>query len=281
MVPAQELIRTKHCNSILAAAFGVEFACSRASDHARRTWKVVQTAAGPAGTFADFDHFVFFSYSDLHETDIIPRDLPTRAIAFFAWTTFAFGAYTFQSRSAAWWHVLDIDAPNPALIVPMPIFKPYGQSTMRQENVMRETDPRALWFIRSDGGLGVPVVGELPVLWHGHKDFLRLDGSPRKTIKIKVNWPGYERWEKQIRPMSDKGDNSVKRLANLVANKVNLFLSEHDINQGHTGTNPRYVVGTQPGQISARDVLLLGIVIVSGGAAMPIVQLRDGFAFAF
>lgn len=52
---------------------------------------------------------------------------------------------------------------------------------------MKDVDERTLWFICRDGSLGVPVADKLPSLWHEDKDFLRVNGRPRKTIKIKFS----------------------------------------------------------------------------------------------
>lgn len=53
---------------------------------------------------------------------------------------------------------------------------------------------------------------------------------------------------------------------------------DHDPSVSHTvGAHPRWRIGSQTGQIRPGDVLLLGIVLVSDGAAMPIMQVRDDF----
>ena len=112
-------------------------------------------------------------------------------------------------------------------------------------------------------------------------------------------WPGYGNdWEKQIRLEGDTGDRSVNRLAGLVANKVRDFVyvsscisasltslkevQEHDPNVSNSvGTHTRWRIGSPADQISASDVLLLGILHVSDGTAMPILQVRDDFGTVF
>ena len=92
----------------------------------------------------------------------------------------------------------------------------------------------------------------------------------------------------------DTGDRSVDRLAGLVASKVRDFIhvgsiiaasvatlerlqAHHPDASNPIGTHARWRIGSQAGQISASDVLLLGILHVSDGAAMPILQIRDDF----
>ena len=43
------------------------------------------------------------------------------------------------------------------------------------------------------------------------------------------------------------------------------------------GAQLRWRIGGNVNQVGARDVLLLGLVIVSDGAAMPILQVREDF----
>ncbi|VDC06266.1 unnamed protein product [Peniophora sp. CBMAI 1063] len=280
MVPVEQLIKARLHGSILVAAFGFNFAYKRTLAHASRAW-LEESASAPNGTWGSFEDFVDASYSDLLESDGKPKGLISISIPFYAWATFkfGFGAYAFQASSAGWWYLMDMKTEDTRLIIPLKIFEPYNlKPGVRQENVMKEVDLRPLWCICRDGTLGVPVIGELPELCRGNEAFERADGSPRKTMKVKINWPGYAPSDKQIRPLSDKGDRSIKRLMTLVAGKVCAFLDEHATAcTAKMGTEAAYVIGTQTGEISSRDVLLLGIVIVSEGAATPILRLRDDF----
>ncbi|VDB95280.1 unnamed protein product [Peniophora sp. CBMAI 1063] len=273
---ARQLLEIRHRGSILSAAFGRDFALQHALDHATHTW-IAERATSSDG-WGTLEDFIQASYLDLNERDHIPRGLPANSIPFFSWGIVAFDAYTFQARSRSWWYLLDMIAPDPTRIVPSSLFVPYaGTSATRSESVVQGFKRKALWFVRRDGGLGVPAEGSRPLLWHGEKEFQR---SPwRKTMKIKFNWPGYDGWwEKQIR--MDAGDRSIGRLASLVANKVRDFIYDHDPSVTHSvGTQARWRIGSQAGRISASDILVLGILLVSDGAVMPILQVRDNFVF--
>ncbi|VDC06277.1 unnamed protein product [Peniophora sp. CBMAI 1063] len=276
-ISTRRLIEAKHRDSVLSAAFGLHFAIKHAFDHALSVWKAETSAS--SDDWVNLEDFVRASYLDLSESDYTPHGLPPYAIPFFAWGTFDFDAHTFQARSASWWHLLDMAAPRPSHIIPSTLFVPYARTSVtRSENVVKGFKRTTLWFVRCDGGLGVPVEGNRPLLWHGAKEFRR----ERKTMKIKLSWPGYDdEWEKQIRLMSDAGDRSICRLAGLVANKVRDFVCDHDPSFGHPiGTHSRWRIGSHAGQIRAGDILLLGIALVSDGAAMPILQVRDDFVFA-
>lgn len=189
LVTAQHFIGAKHRGSVLSAAFGLDFAVKHAFDHALCVWTAENSADSDGRV--NFEDFVRASYHDLNELDHMPHGLPPRAIPFFAWGTFAFDAYTFQARSASWWHLLDMAASDPSRIIPSTPFIPYAKtSATRSENVLKRFKRACLWFVHRDGELGVPVEGNRPLLWQGEKDFRRSDGMERKTMKIKfsVRW---------------------------------------------------------------------------------------------
>ncbi|VDB95284.1 unnamed protein product [Peniophora sp. CBMAI 1063] len=279
---ARHLVEERHRASVLGAAFGQDFAIEYALDHALNAWTAESKAS--SNIWASFADFIQASYDDLTEPDRRPRLLPPNSVPFFAWNTFVFEAYTFMApRSATWWYILDMTTPRPANIIPSSLFIPYANAApVRSENALQGFKRTPLWFICQDGGLGVPVEGRRPMLWHGSKDFRRFDGSWRMTVKLKFSWPGYDgNWEKQIRLESENGDRSIDRLAGLVANKVRDFIYAHDPDVNHSfGTHARWRIGRRPGQISAPDVLLLGIFLVSDGSAMPILQVREDFGEA-
>ncbi|VDC05447.1 unnamed protein product [Peniophora sp. CBMAI 1063] len=139
--------------------------------------------------------------------------------------------------------------------------------------------PSPLWFVREGGGLGVPVVDKVPPIWNGGQESLKVGLLAEQTAGIKITWPGYQQWKSQS--WRGSPDCSFTHLADLVTREVRAFLSEHDSSLGNIGTQSKYVIGTRPGEISAPDVILLGIVSVRGGGrVMPILQLREDFEFA-
>lgn len=183
MTPAQQLIQAQVKDSVLSLSFGGGFAFERAHSHALRSWDIVRAAV--PGVWTDFNAFVDASQWDPLETDGVPHGLPPHSIPFYDWNSSTFSdAHLFQAHVGLW-HVLDMKARNPSRVIPsQSVFRPYEQtSKKRQGRMMKDVDLRPLWFIRSDGELGVPVVGELPALWHGDKDYDR----PRTTMKIKFD----------------------------------------------------------------------------------------------
>ena len=183
---AQNLVETKHSHSVLSAAFGLEFATRHALDYARHVWERERTTSPVSWT--RFEDFLQASYHDPREADHQPHSLPANSIPFFAWGSFSIDAYTFIARSASWWYMLDMIAPNPSHIIPLTLFVPYARiSPARSEIAVQSFKRSTLWFIRQDGGLGVPVQGDRPPLWHGQKNFSRYDGQWRTTMKIKLS----------------------------------------------------------------------------------------------
>lgn len=186
LLPARQLIEVKHQGSVLSAVFGFNFAVKHALDHAVYVWTTERATS--CNSWENLEDFIRASYHDLSEQDHTPHGLPANTIPFFAWGNFAFDAHTFQARSASWWHLVDMVALRPSHIIPSTLFVPYaGTSVTRSENALQGFKRVSLWFIRRDGGLGIPVEGNRPLLWYGEKEFRRSDGTWKKTMKIKFN----------------------------------------------------------------------------------------------
>ncbi|VDB82958.1 unnamed protein product [Peniophora sp. CBMAI 1063] len=176
------------------------------------------------------------------------------------------------------WHALDVEVEDETCIVPLAAYVPYkDQSYGRTRSVLSRVDPLPFWVVPRAGGLGIPVeTRDRLDLHHGDVVFRNIDGNPRTTVSVRFTWPGYEAVDKQIR-VDSKGDDSgtYNRVLDGVLRVIRNFVSE---NTETPCEDPLWAVGNSFGQISAKNLVLLAIVVVSRGAITPIVQLCDSLA---
>ncbi|VDB98846.1 unnamed protein product [Peniophora sp. CBMAI 1063] len=175
--------------------------------------------------------------------------------------------------------IVDIIVENPTRVVPSRLFIPY-EGTHRSEVALQQTDMLPLFFVRSDGGVGIrvddasmrlDVLPDGPTRIHAH------------SLKVVLHLVNYELDERQIQlRTSPLAPNiSIRRLARLIASKVRCFLkkAERDNATLARWEDPRWKIGSGVGCIGAEDVMLLGIVFVSPGKVTPLLRVRDDYVF--
>jgi len=95
------------------------------------------------------------------------------------------------------------------------------------------------------------------------------------TTKIRICWPGYQPSEQQIqlRDQTPARDPiSFDRFVRNLGNRVRQFLEDCEgVPISQLDPSSKWIVGH--GGISANEVVLIGIVHVSAGSWMPILQL--------
>ncbi|KAI9459030.1 hypothetical protein F5148DRAFT_983583 [Russula earlei] len=164
--------------------------------------------------------------------------------------------------------------PSPAcLVVPQKMWTPPNQSDWRryvEQAVLR----MPVFFVQHNGAIGLPltraVIGDTAALSCAERAAPVGNGH---STQIRIAWPGYESWERQIQIRDQTRDRNMitlERFAKLVASVVDRFLT-HAAN-AHT-YNPNWRVG--PGGITRNDVVLVGTVQVSAGGWMPILQVSS------
>ncbi|KAI0029206.1 hypothetical protein K488DRAFT_73161 [Vararia minispora EC-137] len=187
-------------------------------------------------------------------------------------------------------YILDALPSHPAHIIPMENYVPYANSTEARRNCeLSRTDMLPVFFVRRDGGIGIPITSDTLLfndLSNAHIPF----GTPRTSTRVIIAWPGYAHIPAgQIQHNTTSGGGrvniSVGRAAKLVAGQVMAFMRraegrwQYDPSHRANDSQGRYRIGSLPSEITAEDVLLLGLVSVSRGAVMPLLQLREGFVF--
>ncbi|KAH9975061.1 hypothetical protein BGW80DRAFT_128295 [Lactifluus volemus] len=98
----------------------------------------------------------------------------------------------------------------------------------------------------------------------------------RTTTHIRINWPGYPTWRRQI-PTQDEthahNPITLTRFMRHVGTSVNNFLRLCEANN-HVPNTP-WIIGQHHGGITRRQVRVIGAVHVSAGSWQPIIQLTE------
>ncbi|KZV61588.1 hypothetical protein PENSPDRAFT_658791 [Peniophora sp. CONT] len=272
------MIEMEHANGILLHLF-------KLGEVRRRTLAVAVRYNSMDATASEaFRDSVASCYREGDRRPMMP--LFENAIAFRAAPDHLSGpgrfSHTYPSNSGKQWYILDVEAADLSRIVPLNVSVPYvGRGPGRAALLLDAIDPVPLWVVTNEG-LGVPVTREgNEELYHAHRQVTTADGRARRTVSVKIEWPGYPLWEAQIRMKADESrvadSCTFMRLVRHVKGKVRKFISDHaDV----PCSDPHWAVGdVAQGRITANDLTLLAIVAVSQGAVMPILKLRDDFDF--
>jgi len=168
----------------------------------------------------------------------------------------------------AW--VLDYDARRGGSVVPQELWVPQGQGD-RRRYVDQAQFRMPVFFVGANGNLGVPVLNAAAGDMQLQDAQLPPPLQDKTTAKIRIAWPGYVHSEGQVQlrdQTAAKNPIPFNRVVKHVASRVRQFLAECErvpIQQFN------WMLGN--GNISSDEVMLIGIVQVSEGSWMPILQL--------
>jgi len=155
-------------------------------------------------------------------------------------------------------------------VVRQAIWTPPNQSDWRR--YVEQANLRMPIFFQNNGALGLPLTRAAT----GDTATLHLANSPAPlggghSTQIRIAWPGYESWERQIQIRDQtryRNEITLERFAKLIAVVVDRFLT-------HAATvptrDPTWRIGE--GGITRNKVIIVGTVQVSAGGWMPILQI--------
>ncbi|KAH9172482.1 hypothetical protein EDB89DRAFT_2242924 [Lactarius sanguifluus] len=132
-----------------------------------------------------------------------------------------------------------------------------------------------IYFINRNGSIGFPLPDILRGCdrdLHNANGFAPLGG--RTTTHIRINWPGYRYWKRQVATRDEthaRNPITLRRFMRHVGTSVDKFLREC-MAQGQMATDPRWQIGGHGG-ITQAEVKVIGAIHVSAGSWMPIIQL--------
>ncbi|KAI9441285.1 hypothetical protein H4582DRAFT_2073489 [Lactarius indigo] len=99
----------------------------------------------------------------------------------------------------------------------------------------------------------------------------------RTSVHIRINWPGYHEWKRQFQTRDETPNRNpitFEKFVRHIGRSVDKFMSEA-VSEVHQG-EPRWRIGFNG--ITRNDVILVGVVHVSSGSWMPIIQLNRHLA---
>jgi len=131
-----------------------------------------------------------------------------------------------------------------------------------------------VFFVNRRGGIGFG----LPEILDGRdRDLLNGDGDAplggKTTAFIRINWPGYDDWKRQI-PCRDETQArkpiTLARFMKHVGNSVDRFMNQCMVCGRHVG-DPKWAIGMNG--VVKGQVKIIGAVHVSAGTWQPMIQL--------
>ncbi|KAI9458215.1 hypothetical protein BJY52DRAFT_442122 [Lactarius psammicola] len=156
-------------------------------------------------------------------------------------------------------------------VVTQQIWSPPNQSDWRRY-VEQAHLRMPVFFVQNNGVIGLPLsraaVGDTSSLRNADKA-APLGGG--HSTQIRIAWPGYETWERQIQIRDQtrhRNEITLERFAKLVAGVVDRFLAH-----GATVVTRDLTWRVGNGAITRNDVIIVGTVQVSAGGWMPILQI--------
>ncbi|KAJ7880329.1 hypothetical protein B0H14DRAFT_2566369 [Mycena olivaceomarginata] len=165
--------------------------------------------------------------------------------------------------------------------VPQLMYKPHTNSDRRR--YVEEVDMEAPihFWVENPSECGIPLSDAL----HSRvRRLLKRDETVFEgrgpSVSIRLEWPGYRQWSRQI-PTKDfrspPGPITRAKLAKNVAKCVQRFIQERHGQPMEDDADARWRVGPGPNQIKLEDLILVSIHHVSMGSWQPHLRLRRPF----
>ncbi|VDC01623.1 unnamed protein product [Peniophora sp. CBMAI 1063] len=265
-------------SSALSSIFGLDIAVQITFRIARHAWNLTPATARPT-----IDVFTKYCCSSTHATSITDYDGNSyghlmRCVPFLSHPFIEyFDAPTYGIGTSAP-YIVDAGIPAGYAAIPSTLFAPYaeGNPQRRSQSTQNHVPPLPIWFFEHDPRADDYSFGlSIERAYKGNTNILygrrELNILKRKTsLKMRFNWPRHTSSEKQIRGTKKSPMHSIDRLAQLTAGAVrNFMIDQMTAFKGDRDAHP-WSIGTGTGEIGVQDVLLLGVLFVSDGTAMPL-----------
>ncbi|TFK74926.1 hypothetical protein BDN72DRAFT_758884 [Pluteus cervinus] len=187
------------------------------------------------------------------------------------------GIYTYRQQAQFFREALTL--PTRITVGPFvqqPIYKPHTNSDRKRyvEEVL--LDP-PIFFRDTEGFYGIRLVDALRCKFRGLESAEEAVFQGRgPSVSIRLEWPGYRRWSRQI-PTRDfrtpPGPITRAKLAKSVAKCVQRFVEDREGHNMEDDSDPKWKVGRDPSTIRLEDLVLVSIYHVSMGSWQPHLRL--------
>ncbi|KAH9975928.1 hypothetical protein BGW80DRAFT_1295375 [Lactifluus volemus] len=174
--------------------------------------------------------------------------------------------------------ILDYIANHNAHVVPQSLFAPYAGRPRSQTELQSTTLRPPIFFIQLDHSVGLPL-GIAKSVADTRKPLLQYENwtpmQGKASTKLRIAWHGYNLWETQIQLRNRRREPiTLPRLVQLVASGVDRFL-RHEHGPIVDPSLLVWRIGDGPYDVSPSRIVLVGVVAVSSGSIMPIMQLAN------
>jgi len=160
-------------------------------------------------------------------------------------------------------------------MVPQKRYKPHTSSDRRRYVDEVNLEPSIFFYMQKPDEAGIPLRDAM----HGRFAHLVARDEPMfqergPSISVRINWPGYQPWSRQI-PTRDfrnpPGPITRAKLAKNVAKSVGRFIAEHKGRPMEEDGDAAWIVGG--GHIDVFDLVLVRLDHVSKGSWQAQLQL--------
>ncbi|KAI0317165.1 hypothetical protein OF83DRAFT_175373 [Amylostereum chailletii] len=157
-------------------------------------------------------------------------------------------------------------------IVPQKIWVPTAPGDF-QRHVAGAQLQMPIFFVQSTGAIGIPLAwaagGVTQSLYNATA---QAPMGGKTTTHFCLNWPGYGEFTRQVEIQSHHAPISMDRLARRIGSVIDMFIEEKaNVNP----TDPNWKVSKYQGHgITRNDITIIGMVHVSAGKWMPMLQVN-------
>ncbi|KAI0250731.1 hypothetical protein BJV78DRAFT_1127548 [Lactifluus subvellereus] len=175
-----------------------------------------------------------------------------------------------EHQRPAW--LLDYDARDlKGTVVSQVLWGPQSQNATKKF-VLDAALQWPIFFVRSDGTVGLPLREAIEgsgrtLLWAQQPAPI----GRQATFHLRIKWPGYEGWQRQLQARDDTNERNpitLAKFAQHVGRFVDCFLKRCE---GHPTSDAKWEIGRDG--ILHREVLVLGALHASIGTWQPILAL--------
>ncbi|KAF8269794.1 hypothetical protein EI94DRAFT_1724348 [Lactarius quietus] len=171
----------------------------------------------------------------------------------------------------AW--LLDYVVRHGGSVVPQQLWSPPGEGGWRRVEQVQLHLP--IFFVNADQSLGAPVsqaaAGQMSLQYPSEP--VPLQPSDTTAMTVRIMWPGYTPFDKHVMVRNQtpaRNPITLEKFVKYVGRSVQRFL---ECDQLPCDPHSKWTVG--PHHITPDEVVLIGVVQVSAGSWMPILQLMN------
>jgi hypothetical protein len=190
--------------------------------------------------------------------------------------------YSYRDQTQFFKDALNLPTTVAGDFVPQQMYRPHTNSDRRRYVEEVDLDGPIYFWMENPSECGIPLTDAL------HSRVRRLQNRDETvfttgrgpSISVRIQWPGYRQWSRQI-PTKDfrspPGPITRAKLAKNVAKCVQRFIDAKRNHPLEDDVHPKWKVGTQHNEIKLDDLLLVSMHHVSMGSWQPHLRLRRPF----